>query len=158
MKYCLTIAACLFLAFAFGCKKNPHCVIQLPVGPEYVGSYLKQSDVRRIGHALGSIAARTPVKWENGSTGYQFSMMIFTSDKALGTTTRNFSVLAIQPSGDAEVLNLVGSSDKKNVWRIVAEGPASQVGKAARMNIAATPVPKASLSSGADFNGFMVAN
>jgi len=40
----------------------------------------------------------------------------------------------------------------------VAKAPAAYVGKAARMNLAAAPAPKATLSSGQNFKGFMVAN
>ncbi len=78
------------------------------------------------------LCRHTPVKWENQATGYQFCMMVFSGDAAMGTRTRKFSVLSIQPSGDAEVLNLIGTSSTKNEWRIVAEAPASSVGKASR--------------------------
>ncbi|WP_319470423.1 hypothetical protein [uncultured Pseudodesulfovibrio sp.] len=152
----IIFAAVALVLFAAGCKRNPNAIIELPQGPEYVGEYLAASDVHRIGHALDSVPSRTPVKWENRETGYQFSMMVFAADSAMGTTTRKFSILSIRPSGDAEVLDLVGTSSKKNEWRIVAEGPASAVGKAVRMQLAATPDPEASHSSGANFKGFMV--
>ena len=115
-------------------------------------------DVRHIGHALNTAPTRMPVKWENTETGYQFSLMVFSSDAAMGTATRKFTVLTIEPSGEAEILNLVGTSTKKNVWHIVAETPAAYVGKAARMELAETPIPDATLSSNQRFTGFIVAN
>jgi len=143
---------------ALGCKKNPHSIIQLPEEPEYVGEYLQTPDVRRIGHALDTAPTRATIQWENADTGYQFSMMVFESDSAMGTTTRHFSVFSINQERDGEVLNLIGTSSEKNVWNIVADTPAAPVGKAARMTLAASPTPEASLSSGKNFHGFMVAN
>jgi len=154
----IILAAILIIMLAASCKKNPNAAIELPEGPEYVGAYLKSTDVRHIGHALDTAATRLPVKWENMDTGYQYSMMVFTTDAAKGTTTRNFTVLSIETSGQAEVLDLIGTSSKRNEWRIVAKAPAAYVGKAARMNLAAAPAPKATLSSGQNFKGFMVAN
>lgn len=158
MKKIFPLVAVLLLLFAAGCKKNPNAIIELPEEPEYAGAYLETSDVRHIGHALDTAPSRQPVKWENPATGYQFSMMVFNTDSIKGTTTRTFTVLTIEPSGYAEVLNLIGKSSKKNEWRIVAEAPASYVGKAARMNLEESEVPNASLSSGEHFKGFMVAN
>lgn len=159
----LVLSALLILAF--GCRRNPNAFIQLPQETEYVGSYLEISDVLRIGHALDTVPTRTTIQWENETTGYQFSMMVFTSNTAtetveetqVDTATRKFSVLTITRTGDAEVLNLMGTSSKKNIWNIVAESSAAAVGKAVRMTLAATPVPEATLSSGTRFNGFMVA-
>lgn len=155
MKHYLSFAVFVLLLLPMGCKTNPNCLIQLPQAPEFVGEYLQISDVLRIGHALDTVAARTPVQWENPDTGYQYSMMVFSSDSAGGTTVSRFSVLSIEPSGDAEVLALLGTSTKKNVWNITAELPATSVGKAVRMDLIATPVPKATLSSD-QFIGFMV--
>jgi len=152
------LAATLLIMLTVGCKKNPNAFIELPESPEYVGAYLEITDVQHIGHALDTAATRMPVKWENTATGYQCAFMVFTTDAAMGTTTRKFTVLTIEPSGYAEVLNLIGTSSKKNEWRIVAETPASHVGKAARMDLADTQVPKATLSSGQHFKGFMVAD
>ncbi|QJB55562.1 hypothetical protein [Pseudodesulfovibrio sp. zrk46] len=156
MKQLIVTMAVALLLLLPGCKKNPRAIIDLPTGPEYVGEYLQTSDVLRIGHALDTIPTRATVQWENMDTGYQYSMMIFSSDSAMGTTTRQFSVLSINSERDGEVLNLIGTSTKKNIWNIVAESSASPVGKAARMQLEATPVPHASLSSGKDFHGFMV--
>lgn len=155
MKYRLVLAVCVLMLLPAACKSNPRSIIQLPEGPEYVGEYLKKSDVLRIGQALNNVAPRTPVKWENGDTGYQYSMMIFSSDSADGTSLSRFTVLAIEPSGDAEVLALLGRSEEPGVWNIVAEASASRVGRAARMELEPTPVPKASMSS-EHFVGFMV--
>jgi hypothetical protein len=159
MKQMTTIlAATLLLLMITGCQKNLNSFIELPEEPEYIGAYLETSDVQYIGHALDTAATRMPVKWENTATGYQFSFMVFTSDTAMGTTTREFTVLTIEPSGYAEVLNLIGTSSKKNTWSIVAETPASYVGKAARMNLGNAHTPEATISSGKYFKGFMVAN
>ncbi|MEF2231737.1 MAG: hypothetical protein V3571_12470 [Pseudodesulfovibrio sp.] len=149
------LLCCAALLLVAGCKKNPACIIPLPEFAEYAGEYLEVSDVLRIGHALDRTAPRVPVQWENGDTGYQYSMMIFSSDSARGETVSRFTVLAIEPSGDAEVLALLGRSSRPGEWNIVAEAPASPVGKAARMTLAATPVPDASLRSD-HFDGFEV--
>lgn len=156
MKRLIALLAVLLLCFAAGCKKNPRSIIQLPEEPEYVGAYLDTTDVRRIGHALNSAPTRTPIQWENLRTGYQFSMMVFSTDQVADLTTRTFTVLTIADDGDAEVLNLLGRSNKKKVWRIVAQSPASRVGKAVRMQLTDTPVPEAVLSSGRSFNGFVL--
>jgi len=159
MKQLIAILAATLLAVVVtGCKNNPAAFLELPGGPEYVGEYLEPGDVRHIGHALNTAPTRMPVKWENTETGYQFSLMVFSSDAAMGTATRKFTVLTIEPSGEAEILNLVGTSTKKNVWHIVAETPAAYVGKAARMELAETPIPDATLSSNQRFTGFIVAN
>ncbi|MEF2230079.1 MAG: hypothetical protein V3571_04055 [Pseudodesulfovibrio sp.] len=156
MKHRLVLfLCCAALLLAAGCKKNPSCIIPLPEFTQYAGEYLQVSDVLRIGHALDRTAPRVPVQWENGETGYQYSMMIFSSDQAGGETVSRFTVLSIEPSGEAEVLALLGRSARPGVWNIVAEKPASAVGKAARMDLAATPVPKASLKSD-HFEGFVV--
>ncbi|QGY40071.1 hypothetical protein GM415_08005 [Pseudodesulfovibrio cashew] len=156
MKRILTLVAVLaMLMLAQGCKSSPAELLDLSTGPEYVGDYLEVSDVLRIGHALDTAETRQPVQWENPATGYQCSMMVFNSDAAMGTATRTFTVLTIAPDGNAEVLNLSGKSSTRNVWNIVALKPASPVGKASRMTLAASPVPEASLT-GKIFNGFMV--
>ena len=150
----ILILCCLSLLLA-ACKKNPDCIIPLPDFTEYAGAYMEVGDVLRIGQALDRTPPREPVQWENTDTGYQYSMMIFSSDKGAGETVSRFTVLAIEPSGDAEVLPLIGRSAKPGVWKIVAEGPASSVGKAARMTLAPSPLPEASM--GADhFDGFVV--
>lgn len=145
-----------FLLLFVGCKKNPNAIIELPSEPVYIGLYLENADVRRIGHALNTAPTRQTVQWENPTTQYQFSMMVFTTDASVGTTTREFTILSIAPDRTAEVLNLIGISSEKNTWHIVAEAPASVVGKAARMQLAASPVPDVSTSSGQNFQGFMV--
>jgi len=152
-RYALFLTACALLVCLAACKRNTATILPMP--DEYVGEYLETSDVLRIGAALDRTAPRIPVKWENPATGYQFSMMIFSSDSAKGATTSRFSVLAIQPSGQAELLALLGRSKKKGVWNIVAESPASPVGKAQRMQLAPTPMPEATLNSD-HFSGFMV--
>lgn len=151
----IAVTIALFLCLA-GCRANPKAIIDIPYETEFVGTYLETTDVQRIGHALDTAPTRATVQWENLNTGYQYSMMVFASDAAMGTTTRSFSVLSIDQSRDAEVLNLIGTSSEKNIWHIVAEAPASRVGKAARMTLAQSPVPEASVSSGSDFNGFVV--
>ncbi len=138
-----------------GCKVNPKSIISLPSGPDYVGSYLHDTDVRHIAHALNSLPTRHTVQWENRTTGYQYSMMVFESDKSMGLITRQFTVLAINRDSDGEVLNLVGRSSGKNTWEIVADGPAAPVGKVTRMELPDTSVPAASISSG-DFYGFAI--
>ena len=159
MKRLMTIfAAIMLITLISGCKKNPNAFIQFPEGPEYVGTYIDTTDIRHIGYALNTAATRVPVKWENPTNGYQYSLMVFTTDAAMGTTTRKFTILTIEPSGDAEVLNLIGTSKQKNIWNIVAETPASSVGKAARMDLAKAPTPKATHSHTQDFPGFMLAN
>ncbi len=155
------ITAIAFILLAVGCKKNPHAIIEIPDEAEYVGGYLDTSDVRRIGQALNSAPTRATVQWENEATGYQYSMMIFTTKSvpqinAKPQIRRDFTVLSIAPARDAEVLDLIGTSSAKNTWSIVAETSAAQVGKATRMNLTATPEPDVSLSSGDNFNGFMV--
>lgn len=155
MKSRLFPVACVLLFLLAGCKTNPNCVIPLPEGTEYVGQYLEKGDVLRIGHALSTVPPRTPVKWENFDTGYQYSMMIFTSDSAGGATMSRFTVLAIDPDAQAEILPLLGRSAEPGVWNIVAESSASAVGKAARMKLEPSPVPRASMSS-QEFVGFMV--
>jgi len=155
-QHILIFAALAVFLLAFGCKRNPDFIIPLPEEAEYVGEYLQSSDVRRIGHALDTAPTRGTVQWENLETGYQFSMMVFSSDRAMGKTTRQFSVLTINNDRDGEVLNLIGTSTEKNVWKIVAESSAAPVGKAARMQLEVTPTPVASLSSGKKFPGFMV--
>lgn len=122
----------------------------------YVGEYLDVTDVQRIGHALDTAATRTPVQWENARTGYQYSLMVFTTGRTNEGMVRRFSVLAIEPSGQAELLELVGRSASRNVWHIVAESPSSPVGKAARMTLDQTPVPAARTSSGGSFKGFVI--
>lgn len=156
MKQTLLISIALLLLIGAGCRKNPNSAIPLPQFIEYTGTYMDTSDVLRMGHALDTAPTRGTVQWENLQTGYQYSMMIFSSDAAMGTTTRTFSVLAISPQQDGEVLNLVGRSTKNRVWAIVAEAPASPVGKAARMELDQTPAPDATLISGHEFNGFQV--
>jgi len=156
MKKTLILIAVAVLLVAAGCKTNPQAIIDLPLGPEYVGEYLDVTDVRHIGYALDAAPDRTPVQWENPATGYQFSMMVFSANRADGVTSRKFTVLSIEPSGDAEVLNLIGESSKKKEWTIVAEGPASFVGKAARMPLGDTPAPAGKVNSGQNFKGFIV--
>lgn len=155
MKHHLVLAACVLSILLAGCKANPDCLIQLPEGPEYVGEYLRKSDVLRMGHALSTVPPRAPVKWENPDSGYQYSMMIFSTDSAGGAAVSRFTVLCIEPSGQAEILALIGRSTQRGVWNIVAEAPASSVGKASRMELEPTPVPKASMTSDR-FTGFMV--
>lgn len=152
----IALAATALLLLTFGCKKNPKAIIEFPTGPEYIGTYLDNSDVRRIGHALNTAKTRQTVQWENPDTDYQFSMMVFTTDSAVGTTTREFTVLTIAPDRTAEVLNLIGTSSARNIWNIVAEAPAAVVGKASRMELASSPVPEVTISSGQEFNGFIV--
>ena len=155
MKHLPALAVCFLLLLLAGCKTNPNCIIPLPESEEFVGQYLEKSDVLRIGHALSVVAPRTPVQWENPDSGYQFSMMVFSSDSAGGAAVSRFTVLAIEPDGKAEVLALLGRSTQPGVWNIVAEAPASSVGKASRMTLEPSPVPKASMSSD-QFNGFVV--
>ena len=155
MKHRPVLAACVLLLLLAGCKTNPKCIIPLPESTEYVGQYLEKSDVLRIGHALSNVPPRTPVKWENPDTGYQYSMMIFSSNSAGGAALSRFTVLAIEPDGQAEVLALLGRSSERGVWSIVAESSASPVGKASRMDLQSSPVPKASMAS-ERFNGFVV--
>lgn len=150
------IATVALFVLATGCKKNPNSIIGLPEEVVHVGSYMDISDVQRIGHALNNAATRQTVQWENDETGYQYSMMVFTTRQRGETVSREFTVLTIAPMRDAEVLNLVGSSSEDDVWVIEAEGPAAAVGKAARMELAASPVPDVSLSSGKKFNGFQI--
>lgn len=154
----IILPAIMLIVLAVGCKKNPIAIIEFTEGPEYVGTYIETTDVQHIGYALNTAPTRVPVKWENPNSGYQYSLMVFSSDAGIGTTTRNFTILTIEPSGYAEVLNLIGSSSEKNTWNIVAETPASYVGKAARMNLPATPAPKATHSNDQHFPGFMLAN
>lgn len=157
MKRMLTLAVMAALIIvATGCRKNPKAIIELPTGPEFAGEYLDTADVRRIGYALNTAADRQTVQWENPVSKYQFSMMVFSSNSAVGTTTRKFTVLTIDPASTAEVLNLIGTSSKRNTWNIVAEAPAVVVGKAVRMQLVATPTPEADLSSEGGFNGFIV--
>lgn len=146
----------LLVCMVSGCTENPFTTLDLMQGPEYVGEYLKETDVRRIGHALDTAATRMPVKWENRDTGYQFSMMIFATDSAKGTTTRIFTILTIDQDSQGETLDLKGTSSTKNEWRIVAEAPASSIGAVGRMVMDDSPAPKASSSSGQNFKGFMV--
>lgn len=138
------------------CPTQSRALLSFDQEPAYVGDYLDMTDVQRIGHALDTAATRTPVQWENGRTGYQYSLMVFTTGETSDGTIRRFSILAIEPSGKAELLELVGRSEKKSVWRIEAEIPASPVGTAARMQLEQTPVPAASTSSGDRFKGFMI--
>lgn len=152
------LAATLLCLLAWGCKKNEKFIIPLPQGPEYVGEYMETSDVLRIGHALNTLATRMTVKWENPKTGYQFSMIIFSSDSAKGKTTRAFTVLTIGPDNQGETLDLKGVSDKAKHWRIVAVAPAASIGTVARMPMEETPVPDATTSSGQNFQGFIVAD
>jgi len=164
-RHIFILAAIALTLFVTGCKKNPISIITLPEEPKYIGEYMETSDVRRIGHALDTAPTRSTIQWENGDTGFQYSMMVFTTEMVTQTenavttktATRKFTVLSIAPTGNAQVLNLVGRSSQDNVWRIVAEAPASSVGKAVRMDLTATPTPEASLSSGTNFHGFMVA-
>ena len=113
----LMLAIAMLIMLAGGCKNNPNAFIQFPQGPEYVGAYLETTDVRHIGYALNTAATRTPVKWENRESGYQYSLMVFTTDAAMGTTTRKFTILTIEPSGYAEVLNLIGRSEERRVGK-----------------------------------------
>lgn len=153
----IILACCALLLMNLGaCRKNPNSAIPLPQFIEYTGTYMDTSDILRIGHALDTVETRKTVQWENGETGYQYSMMVFSSDAAMGKRTRTFSVLAISPDRDGEVLNLVGHSSKAKTWTILAESLASPVGKAVRMNLKPTPAPNASLTSGAEFRGFQV--
>ncbi|MDD3313870.1 hypothetical protein [Pseudodesulfovibrio sp.] len=152
-QYVPLMAACVLLLCLGACKRNAATILPMP--DEYVGEYLETSDVLRIGAALDRTAPRIPVKWENPETGYQFSMMVFSSDSAKGATTSRFSVLAIEPSGQAELLALLGRSSKKGVWHIVAESSASPVGKAQRMRLDPTPMPEATLNTD-HFSGFLV--
>ncbi len=152
----IALVALSILLLAFGCKKNPRAIIELPSDPEFVGEYLEMQDVRRIGHALNNAPVRQTIQWENPNTHYQFSMMVFTANKDKAGATRDFTVLTIAPDSTAEVLNLIGTSTKKNIWLIVAETPASVVGQAVRMELTGSPVPDVSISSGSDFHGFMV--
>ena len=155
MKHRLLLAVCVLLSLLAGCKTNPNCIIPLPESTEYVGEYLEKSDVLRIGHALTTVGPRVPVKWENPDSGYQYSMMIFSSDSAGGAAVSRFTVLSIEPDGAAEVLALLGRSTEPGVWNITAESSASPVGRAARMELEPSPVPKASMSS-EQFIGFVV--
>lgn len=156
MKKIITLTITVLMLLTLGCKKNPNAVIELPSEPEYIGLYLENADVRRIGHALNTAPTRQTIQWENPTTQYQFSMMVFSTDAVVGTTTREFTILSIAPDQTAEVLNLIGTSSVKNTWHIVAEAPASIVGKAKRMQLTASPVPNVSTSSGQNFQGFMV--
>lgn len=122
----------------------------------YAGGYMDATDVQRIGHALDTAATRSPVQWENPVSGYQYSLMVFATGRTTEGMIRRFSILAIQPSGEAELLDLVGRSSTRNIWRIVAESPPSPVGKAARMVLETTPVPAAKISSGNAFKGFVI--
>lgn len=144
------------MALVAGCKKNPDFIIDFPEDPEYVGQYLEASDVSRIAYALDTAPTRGRVQWESPTTGYQYSMMIFSSQEDAGVTSRSFTVLAIAASGNAEVLNLSGTSKEERIWNIVATKPASDVGKVGRMSLESTPVPEAHLLSGPVFNGFIV--
>lgn len=157
MKHIQVTIVALVLSLVACSATEVEALMDLSSSPQYVAKYLDVTDVRRIGHALDTAPTREPVQWENGATGYQFSLMVFSTGKTNSGMIRRFSVLAIQPSGQAELLNLIGRSPKKNEWHIVAEAPAAPVGKAARMNLASTSVPKASTSSGKTFSGFMVA-
>lgn len=156
MKRILLAVAVLLVLTSMGCKRNPKFIIPIPYDPIYVGEYLQIADVYRIAHALDTAPTRSTVQWENEETGYQYSMMVFSADTALGKTTRSFSILSIQPSGDAEVLNLIGTSETKNEWNISAQSPASSVGKAVRMDLPVTPNPVATRSSESEFIGFIV--
>lgn len=152
----ILIAAATLILLALGCRKNPNAIIQLPSEPEFVGQYLETQDVLRIGHALNTAPTRQTIQWANPNTDYQYSMMVFTTDSIKSTTSRKFTILAIAPDNDAEVLNLIGTSSEKNIWNIVAETPASPVGKASRMKLTDSPIPEASLASGTSFGGFIV--
>lgn len=149
----LTILALTLLSL--GCKQAALDAFNMG-GPEYVGDYMQDDDVRHLAHALDTAPTRTPIKWENLGTGYQYSMMIFSSDEAAGVVTRAVSVLAIEPSGDAEVLDLVCTSESARKWRIVAKTPASFVGRAARMELAPAAAPE-NVRTEAGFKGFVVA-
>lgn len=156
MKYIATALAVLALALLpLGCKQAALDAFNIG-GPDYVGNYMQDGDVRHLAHALDTAPTRTPVKWENLGTGYQYSMMIFSSDEAAGVITRAVSVLAIEPSGDAEVLDLVCTSESARKWRIVAKAPAAFVGRAARMELAPAAAPE-NVRTEAGFKGFVVA-
>lgn len=156
MKRLTMILTAALLVLTAGCRLNPKAPIQLPLGPEYAGEYLEVADVQRIGHALDTIPEYTPVQWENHRTGYQYSMTVFRTRNGSKATTRTFSVLSIQPSGAAEELSLVGVSETAREWHIFAKTPGTMVGTAVRMQLAETPTPRAQISSGHDFPGFIV--
>jgi hypothetical protein len=156
MKHLATILTLLALTLLpAGCKQVALDALDLG-GPEYVGHYMQDDDVRHLAHALDTAPARTPVKWENTATGYQYSMMVFASDEAAGITTRTVSVLAIEPSGDAEVMDLVCTSESARRWRIVAKAPAAFVGRAARMELEPATAPAGVRTSDEAFKGFVV--
>jgi hypothetical protein len=151
----LYLAVLVMAALMLGCRQNPLESLDF-MGPQYVGDYMRDDDVRRIAHALDTAAARTPVKWENADTGYQYSLMIFSADEAVGVRSRTATVLAIEPSGDAEILDLVCTSDTPHTWLITATGPASFVGRAARMDLPPSATPPGTLASEDGFKGFVV--
>ncbi|MUM76579.1 hypothetical protein GKC30_02900 [Pseudodesulfovibrio sp. F-1] len=155
-QFAAALAMLVLVLFAGGCKQAALDVLNLG-GPKYVGGYMSDDDVRHLAHALDTAPARTPVKWENLDTGYQFSMMIFDSDEAAGITTRSVSVLAIEPSGDAEVIDLLCTSESARKWRIVAKAPAAFVGRAARMELEPAQAPAGVRTSDDAFRGFVVA-
>ncbi|WP_041720239.1 hypothetical protein [Pseudodesulfovibrio piezophilus] len=144
------------LLFCLGCQGKTLPLWGFSSGQQYVGSYLDSADIWRIGHALNTVSPRVPVQWENKTTGYQYSMMVFTSAEADGQSTRGFTVLAIAPSREAEVLNLSGRSHGGNAWSIVAQSRASRVGTAARMHLQTPSVPEKWLASREVFDGFPV--
>ncbi|WP_285905855.1 hypothetical protein [Pseudodesulfovibrio pelocollis] len=155
-RFAAVLAVLLLALIPAGCKQAALDVLNMG-GPKYVGGYMSDNDVRHLAHALDTAPARTPVKWENLDTGYQFSLMVFDSDEAAGITTRSVSVLAIEPSGDAEVLDLICTSESARKWRIVAKAPASFVGRAARMELEPGQVPAGVRTSDDEFRGFVVA-
>jgi hypothetical protein len=159
MKHSPMLLAGLLLALCcLGCKQNVLDLNALNMGggTEYVGEYMRADDVRRIAHALDTVPARTPVKWENMDTGYQYSMMVFASDTAAGVTSRTVSVLAIEPSGDAEVFDLFCTSDTPRKWRMEVRKPAVFVGRAARMELPPSATPAGTLASADSFKGFVI--
>lgn len=154
----LLITLCLGLIMLSGCKNNPAAQLmdKLSTTPKYAGAYLETDDVLRVGHGLDTAQDDTPVKWENPNTRYQYSMIVFDSVETGLNTTRNFSLLAIDTEGQAEVLNLRGISTEKSIWAITATQEGAPIGKVGRMNLPPTATPRASLASNGAFKGFVV--
>ncbi|MFH1913182.1 MAG: hypothetical protein ABIK45_02765 [Pseudomonadota bacterium] len=156
-RFAAAMAVLVLALIPAGCKQATLDALNMS-GPKYVGGYMSDHDVRHLAHALDTAPVRSPVKWENLDTGYQYSMMVFDSDEAAGITTRKVSVLAIEPSGDAEVLDLICISESARKWRIVAKAPAAFVGRAARMELEPASAPAGVRTSDEEFRGFVVAN
>lgn len=150
------LLACLIVILSLlGCR-HPLEKVDLHPGPEYAGEWLTQPDVLRIAGALSTMPDRMPVHWDNTGTGYQYSMTVFKTANGGKQTVREFTVLSTAPDGTAEVLNLRGESHAKGEWNITADTPAKVVGKACRLNVAASDTPKGTVKSGSRFPGFMV--